>query len=101
MSNEILAIMILTGGILGLVGFVVSLICVAMVVGFLRSTHSVQYLPFENTEKGEEIPDAAKIAAENDAALMNKVGKKKKEAPTVVEPLDSAIEQINHSDIKF
>lgn len=91
-------IIILTCGVLGLVGFVVSLICVAIVAGFTRSTHTVQYVPHDNTDAF--IPPVD-VMEENEKALFDKVGKKKKDEPTVIEKLDSPIEEINRSDISF
>ncbi len=91
-------LIILVCGILGLVGFVVSLICVAMVAGFTRSTHTVQYLPHDNTEAFKPDPD---LLAENEDALFDKVGKKKKDRPTVVEDLDSVIEDITQTELTF
>lgn len=85
-------------GLCGFAGFVISLICVAMVAGFTRSTHSVQYIPHDNTNAFTPDPD---LVTENEQALLDKVGKKKKEKPTVVEDLDSVIEDINQTDINF
>lgn len=85
-------------GMLGLIGFVVSLICVALVAGFLRSTHTVQYLPHDNTQAFNPEPD---LLEENEKALLEKVGKKKKEKPTVIEDLDQVILDTLNSDIKF
>lgn len=94
MMNETVAIL---GGILGMAGFVISCICVAMVAGFTRSTHTVQYIPHEET-----LPTVDKdIVKENEEALLAQVGRKKKDKPTVVEDLDAPIEEIAQSDIKF
>lgn len=97
MSEEKMAVLMFCG-LCGFVGFVISLLCVAMVSGFLRSTHSVQYLPHEVTapEKTDE-----ELIAENEKALLDKVGKKQKEKPTIIEELDSHIEDIVKSDINF
>lgn len=89
---------LLSCGILGVAGFVISCICVAMVAGFTRSTHTVQYIPHDNSQAF--IPPAD-LVSENEQALLDKVGKKTKEKPTVVEDLDSPIEEINQSDIGF
>ena len=92
-------LILLSGGVLVLVGFVVSLICVAMVAGFTRSTHTVQYVPHDNTPAFEPEPDLLK---ENEDALLGKVGKKNKvEKPTVVEVLDAPIEEITKSDLNW
>lgn len=86
-------------GLLGLIGFIVSLVCVAIVAGFTRSTHTVQYVPHDNTPSFEAEKD---ILAENEAALLNQVGKKKKiEKPTVVEDLDAPLEEITRTDLNF
>ena len=97
MSNGMIGIVI-AGGIFGIAGFFVSCICVAMIAGFTRSTHTVQYVPHDNSslEKTE-----SELLAENEQALLDKVGKKQKEKPTVVEELDLPIEEINQSDINF
>lgn len=92
-------IAILFCALCGMAGLIISLICVAMVAGFLRSTHTVQYLPHDNTDAFKPEPD---LAAENEAALLNQVGRKKKpERPTVVEDLDAPLEAINQTDITF
>lgn len=97
-NDTLMTVMMVTGGTLGFVGFIVSCICVAMVAGFLRSTHTVQYVPHDNTPAFEPEVD---VVAENEKALLDKVGKKKKEQPTVVEDLDSTIHDIAKSEINF
>lgn len=52
-------------GILGLVGFVTSLICVAILEGMKRATHTVQYAPVENPFEKYET-DLEKINKEVD-----------------------------------
>ncbi len=102
-----LALILLVGGVLGLVGFVVSLICVAIVVGMSRSTHTVvPYTPME--EKLAEIED--EIAAEEESRraeeekLFNSVGRKKKPkeepAPTL-DLLDDPIAEINQQSTRY
>lgn len=99
MKTELMEIGILFAGMCGVFGFVISLVCVAMVAGFTRSTHTVQYVPHDNTPAFEPEADLLK---ENEAALLNQVGKKKKvEKPTVVEDLDATIEEINQSDFAY
>lgn len=98
MSEEMKLAFILFCSICGLVGMVISMVCVAMVAGFTRSTHTVQYVPHEND--AAFVPPADILAA-NEQALLDKVGKKKKEEPTVIESLDSAIDEINNSELKF
>lgn len=87
---------LLSCGILGLAGFIISCVCVAMVAGFTRSTHTVQYVPHDNSGTFQPEPDVIK---ENEEALLSTVGRKKK--PTVVEDLDSSIEEVTKSDINF
>jgi len=88
-------------GVLGAAGFVISCICVSMVAGFLRSTHTVQYVPHDNTDVLDEMRKQDAINAENEKALLASVGRKKKDQPTVVEDLDSTIEEINKTELKF
>lgn len=90
-------LLIVLGGILGLVGFIVSLICVAMIAGFTRSTHTVQYVPHDNSEV---LKDEEEIIAENEKILLDKVGKKKKEV-TILDDLDSPLEEISKTEIHF
>lgn len=96
MTTEATMIIGVIGGICGFAGIFISLICVAMVSGFLRSTHTVQYVP--HAVDDTEIPE--EVVEDNDEALFNKVGRKTKkpEAPTVLEDLDAPIKEINQSD---
>lgn len=48
-------------GILSMISFVVSLICISVIVGFKNSTHQVQYVPL-NDQPGED--DAGGLAGE-------------------------------------
>jgi hypothetical protein len=66
--NEALQILAV---IFGFSGFVISLIAVAMIAGFTRSTHTVQYVPMD--EKMQEV------AEENEELILQSIGKKKKE----------------------
>lgn len=91
--------LMLVCGLLGLVGFIVSCLCVAMIAGFTRSTHTVQYLPHDNADI---FKPEANILEENEKALLNKVGpKRKKEEPTIIDPLDSALDEITNTELKF
>ncbi len=83
----------------GMAGFFVSLICVSVVVGMARATHTVQYVPHDNST-ADLIPQSD-ILKENEEALLDKVGKKKREQPTVVEDLDAAVAEVAQSDVKF
>lgn len=98
MSEEMKEAMFLFCGLCGFAGLMISLVCVAMIAGFTRSTHTVQYVPHDNTPAFAPQPD---VVTENEQALLDKVGKKKKDIPTVVEDLDSPIEEIIQTDIKF
>lgn len=89
---------LLAGGILGCAGFVISLVCVAILTGVMRATHSVQYVPHDNGDTFKPEPD---LLAENEKALLDQVGKKKKEKPTVVEDQDAIIEEIAQTELKF
>lgn len=91
-------VILLTGGVMGVAGFVISLVCVAIVTGMMRATHTVQYMPHDNAEAFKPLDS---VLEENEKALLDKVGKKKKEEPTVVENLDAPIEEITRTDITF
>ena len=83
--------------ILGLFGFLVSLICVAMIAGFLRSTHTVQYIP-------QEVPlDPLKKWEEEDAELeklKESVGRKKRPDP-IAEEMEAVLDEVSKSDVLF
>ena len=90
--------LVIAGSCLGIAGFVISCICVAMVAGFTRSTHTVQYVPHDNSDAFQPEPS---LVEENEKALLAQVGRKKKDKPTVVEDLDAPIEEIAQTDITF
>ena len=79
---------------LGAMGFVISLVCVAMIAGFVRSTHTVQYLPYG----GAPVDD--QVAKENEELLNTPIGKKKRE-PSEVPPMDTALDEIATTDVRF
>ena len=83
--------------VLGLVGFVVSLICVAMIAGFLRSTHTVQYVPAEPTKVDIPDPLAFFNEEEEEKEILEKVGKKKPADP-IISQIDEEMEEITKSD---
>lgn len=89
----------MVGGILGLVGFVVSLICVAMIAGFLKSTHTVQYV---EPPKAIDIPDPflfESLEEKEEKEILAKVGKKKVETQDPISSiLDEEMEEITKSD---
>lgn len=89
---------LLAGGLLGCAGFVISLVCVAILAGRMNSTHTVQYVPHDNTEPLKEQLD---LIEENEKALLDKVGKKKREQPTVIEDLDAAVAEVAQTDVTF
>jgi len=84
------------GGMCGFLGLALGLVSVAMVAGFTRSTHTVQYLPHDNTESF--TPDK-NLVEENDTALLSQVGRKNR--PSVVEELDAPLDEITNTDFKF
>ena len=96
MTTESVIVIGTIGGICGFIGLILGLVCVAIVSGFVRSTHTVQYLPLKSDDT--ELPEEVKEDTEE--ALFNKVGRKSKkpEAPTVLEDLDAPIKEINQSD---
>lgn len=80
------------GGICGVAGLVISLICVACVVGFTRSTHTVQYVPADTPAISIEptLPDEF----EEEQELLKKVGRK----PKPINPAENAVEDITQTD---
>lgn len=44
-------------GILSMISFVVSLICIAVIVGFKNSTHQVQYVPLKDSFQGDDYEE--------------------------------------------
>lgn len=99
--TEVQMSLLIACALLGLIGFVISLICVAMIAGFTRSTHTVQYMPVDNKEIENILAPSEDIARENEEALLSMVGRKKKTKLEVVDPLDAALEEIAKSDIQF
>jgi hypothetical protein len=68
-------------------------VCLACVVGFMRSTHKIQYVPL----KEEEIlPPTSEIEEEFEAAELKKVGRKK-----LISEADEAVEEVTKSDSLF
>jgi hypothetical protein len=88
--------------ILGTTGFIISLICVAIIAGFTRSTHTVQYV---EAPKPMDIPDPfldEKVEELEEREILAKVGKKKVETPDPVSSiLDEEMENITKSDSLF
>ena len=97
-----MTIISLVGGILGIVGFVISLICVAIIAGFLRSTHTVQYV---EPPKDIDIPDPflfESLEEKEEKEILAKVGKKKVETQDPVSSImDEEMEEITKSDSLF
>lgn len=90
----LLAFILLFGGICGVIGLTISLICVACVVGFLRSTHTVQYMPVETPYINEPlVPPQNELDEEEE--LLKKVGRKPKPPVNLAE---KAVEDITQSD---
>lgn len=44
-------------GILSMISFTVSLICIAIIVGFKNSTHQVQYVPLKDSMEGYDYQE--------------------------------------------
>lgn len=90
-----------TAIILGTAGFIISLVCVAMVAGFTRSTHTVQYV---EAPKAVDIPDPFledKIEEEAEKELFAKVGKKKPAADPVTTMIDDTMDEVTKTDTLF
>lgn len=82
------------GGICGLIGMGISLICVACVVGFTRSTHTVQYVPLETPNLVDaDLP--VKTQLDEEEELLKNVGRKPKEPVNLA---DSAVESVTQTD---
>lgn len=85
-------------GLLGFVGFIISLICVAIIAGFTRSTHKVQYVPVENLNPEIESylkdPEGA-----YDLEELDKAGKKRSEV--LLKPIDEVLEEVSSSEISI
>ena len=85
----------------GLAGFIVSLICVAMIAGFVRSTHTVQYVPAEPMD----IPDPLKFMEEEtkeEEQLFDNLGrKKKKPKDPISELIEDEMEDVTKTDALY
>lgn len=90
----LLAFILLFGGICGVIGMGISLVCVACVVGFLRSTHTVQYMPVE-TPKFDDALVPPKTELDEEEELLKKVGRKPKPPVNLAE---QAVADITQSD---
>ena len=73
--------------LLSIASLVISLICVAIVAGFTRSTHTVQYQPYENTE----IKPTEELAKENSELIEAPIGRRSKELRNAIVSLDESI----------
>lgn len=109
--SELAIGLVLVGGACGFVGMVISLICVACVVGFLRSTHKIQYVPLHNEGQSavDEVTSTAPVPTEEDEELK-KVGKKRSvvlqkapnelsaEAKNIISEANSELDSVTQSD---
>lgn len=96
-----MTIISIVSAILGVAGFIISLICVAMVAGFLKSTHTVQYV---EPPKPIDIPDPfifENLEEKEERELMAKVGKKKVTPDPVSTIMDEEMEDVTKSDSLF
>lgn len=95
--SELAIALCLVGGACGFVGMVISLICVACVVGFLRSTHKIQYVPLK--DEGESAID--EVATTIDEELL-KVGKKRSEVlkseEKIISEAEESVSEVIQSD---
>lgn len=89
MSLSILTIAFI-GGLCGFAGLVISLICLACVIGFTRSTHKIQYVPLETTELDASLEDDEDAL---ELAELKKVGRKK-----LISEADEELEDIVKTD---
>jgi hypothetical protein len=82
-------------------GFVISLICVAIVAGFTRSTHTVQYV---EPPKPVDMPDPflfEKLEEQEEKEILSKVGKKKPQIDPVSSMLNDEMLEVTKSDSLF
>lgn len=87
-------------GFLGLIGFIISLVCLAITVGMSRATHSVHYV------KPEEVDDALEKFLNNpldpyDEDIEKELEKAGKKRTEVLRPIDIAVEEISNTDIQL
>jgi hypothetical protein len=82
-------LILMFGGVCGVLGFFVSLVCLACVIGFTRSTHKIQYVPL----KDEEILPPVSDEEDLDLAELKKVGRKK-----LISEADDELQEITTSD---
>lgn len=86
--------LLVLGGLCGFMGLGISLICVACVVGFTRSTHTVQYVPLETPNLVD--PDMpVKTELDEEEELLKKVGRKPK-GP--VNQAEAAVSDVTQTD---
>ena len=74
--------------LLSVASLVISLICVAIVAGFTRSTHTVQYEPYQNDSI---IKASEELAKENAEVIEMPIGRKNKDHKKAIMPLDESI----------
>lgn len=85
---------LLFGGLCGVIGMVISLICLACIVGFTRSTHTVQYVPME-TPKLDDADLPLKTELDEEEELLRKVGRRPKEP---VNQAEAAVDAVTQTD---
>ena len=83
--------------VLGFVGFIISLICVSIIAGFVRSTHTVQYVP---TEAPAIDPVLEEVAKENEDFFDMPIGKKRK-LKEAIQPIDAVLEEVTDTDTLY
>lgn len=94
-----LPLLLIFGAILGVVGFIVSCICVAICVGMMKATHTIQYVPAEtNPELEKFLRDPL---GEQDADIDKELELAGKKRSSVLQPIDNAVESVATSDISI
>lgn len=97
MTNaDFMHLFLIIGGFLGVMGFIISLICVACVVGFTRSTHQVQYVPLEPMKN--DLLAGAEELLEEEEEIKESLGRKKKK-PAPINEVERIMEEITSTDI--
>ena len=71
-----------------IVSMFLSLVSVAILAGFTRSTHTVQYEPYQNDSI---IKASEELAKENAEIIEMPIGRKNKDHKKAIMPLDESI----------
>ena len=87
MSN-LYAVMAITGLVFGTLGLLISCVCLSMVTGFLRSTHTVQFKPLDEQKIKDPFEPFKPIEEEvvdEERQVLDLMEKAKKKKPLIDE----------------